>query len=50
MVVEGKGGEYYLPYFHHFALQGVVDVLEILEEHWNGDIGWESWVASGTPT
>ena len=40
---EGAGEEYYLPHFHLFALQGVVDVLEVISEHWDGEIGWESW-------
>ncbi|KAF9788668.1 hypothetical protein BJ322DRAFT_1183683 [Thelephora terrestris] len=36
--------EYYLPHFHRFALRGVVNVLEVLDRHWNdGEIGWESW-------
>ena len=30
---EGAGKEHYLPHFHHFALQGVVDVLEVMAEH-----------------
>jgi len=42
-------GEYYLPHFHRFALQGVVDVLEVLAEHWDGEISWESWTAAGPP-
>ena len=37
------GGEYYLPHFHSFALEGAVDVLQVLADHWNGDISWESW-------
>ena len=46
---EGAGEEYYLPHFHLFALQGVVDVLEVMSEHWNGEIGWKSWVAPALP-
>jgi len=42
---EGAGREYYLPHFHRFALQGVVDVLEVIAEDWNGEIGWESWTS-----
>lgn len=42
---KGAGEEYYLPHFHLFALQGVVDVLEVMSEHWNGEIGWDSWTA-----
>ena len=37
------GKEYYLPYFHRFALQGVLQALKVLEKYWNGEIGWESW-------
>jgi len=40
---EGAGREYYLPHFHSFALQGVVDVLEVMAEDWSGEISWESW-------
>ena len=40
---ENAGEEYFLPHFHHAALQGVVDLLEVMLEHWNGEIGWESW-------
>ena len=39
------GREYYLPHFHRFALEGVADVLEVLLDHWNKEIGWESWAA-----
>jgi len=42
---EGADGKYFLPHFHRFALQGVVDVLQVLEDHWDGEIGWESWTA-----
>jgi len=42
---EGAGREYYLPHFHRFALQGVVDILEVMAEDWNGEIGWESWTS-----
>ena len=41
------GEEYYLPHFHCSALQGVVDVLEVLERHWEGEISsTESWAPS----
>ena len=40
---ENAGEEYFLPHFHRAALQGVVDLLEAMLEHWNGEIGWESW-------
>jgi len=40
---KGAGEEYYLPRFHQSALQGVVDILEVMLKHWNGEIGWESW-------
>ena len=43
--LENAGSEYYLPHFHRFALQGVLDVLEVLEKHWNGEISWKSWTA-----
>lgn len=39
------GEEYYLPHFHLSALQGVVDVLQVMLEYWDGEIGWESWTA-----
>ena len=29
--------------FHQFALQGVLDVLEVLERHWEGSINQDSW-------
>ena len=44
------GGEYYLPYFHRYALQGVVDTLEVLAKHWDGEISWGSWTAPAPPT
>jgi hypothetical protein len=34
---------YFLPHFHRFALRGVVNVLEVLDQHWGGEISWESW-------
>ena len=34
---------YSLPHFHRFALQGVLDVLGVLHEHWEGEISWKSW-------
>ena len=40
---ENAGEEYFLPHFHRAALQGVVDLLEAMLEHWNGEISWESW-------
>ena len=40
---ENAGSGYYLPHFHRFALRGVLDVLEVLEKHWNGEISWKSW-------
>ena len=42
---DNAGKEYYLPYLHRFALQGALDVLQVLESHWDGEIGWESWTA-----
>jgi len=39
------GREYYLPHFHLSALQGVVDILEVMKGHWGGEISWESWTA-----
>jgi len=39
----GAGEEYYLPRFHCSALQSVVDILEVMSEYWDGEIGWESW-------
>ena len=42
---KNAGKEYYLPYFHRFALGGVLDVLQVLESHWDGGIGWESWTS-----
>ena len=39
------GSEYYLPHFHRFALRGVLDVLEVLDKHWKGEISWKSWTA-----
>ena len=29
--------------FHRFALQGVVDILEVTSERWDGEFGWENW-------
>ena len=37
--------EFYLPRFHQSALRGVVDVLEVMAEYWDGEISWESWTA-----
>ena len=42
---ENADGEYYLPHFHRFALQGVVDVLQVLKGHWDGEVSWKSWTA-----
>ena len=42
---ENAGKEYYLPYFHRFALEGVLQALQVLAKHWNGEIEWESWTA-----
>ena len=42
---EGAGEEYYLPHFHCSALQGVVDILEVMSERWDGELDWESWTA-----
>ena len=39
----GAKDQYYLPHFHRFALQGVLDALGVLQEHCNGDISWKSW-------
>ena len=44
---EEAGGEYYLPHFHRFALEGVADVLEVLLTHWDKEAGWKSWAALG---
>ena len=46
---ENAGKEYYLPFFHRFALEGVLEALQVLVKHWNGEIGLESWTAS-TPS
>ena len=46
---EGAGREYYLPHFHRFALQGAVDVLEVMAGDWNGEIGWEGWTSPVAP-
>jgi len=42
---EGAKGEYYLPHFHLYALQGVADFLEVLERHWSDGICSNSWSA-----
>ena len=42
-IPEGAGKEHFLPHFHQFALQGVVDVLELLEKYKDSQINWESW-------
>jgi len=53
-VLHGKpddaSGEYYLPHSHRFALEGVVIALEVLTNHWDGEIGWESWTGPTTST
>ena len=48
---EDAGEKYYLPRFHVSALQGVVDILEVVSdsEHWNGDLNWESWTPPSPP-
>ena len=43
-------GEYYLPHFHRFALKGVLDVLQVLARHWDGDISLRSWTAPAPST
>ena len=40
---DDANGEYYLPHFHRFAVEGVVDVLKLLAKHWDDEISWESW-------
>ena len=40
---KNAGGDYYLPHFHRFTLEGVADVLEVLSHHWDKEIGWKSW-------
>ena len=47
---ENADGGYYLPHFHRFALQGVVDVLQVLANHWDGGVSWESWTAPASST
>lgn len=47
---EDADGEYHLLHFHCFALQGFVDVLEVLENHWEGEINWESWTSPASST
>jgi len=42
---KGAGGECDMPYFHRYVLQGVVDALEVLVNHWDSEIGLESWTA-----
>ena len=39
----GAGEEYYLPRFHRSALQGVVDVMEVVSGYWNDEPGWDGW-------
>jgi hypothetical protein len=34
-----------LPHFHRLALTGVLDVLRVLQKHWDGEISWESWTS-----
>ena len=45
---DNADGKYYLPHFHRFALEGVVDVLQVLANHWDSEIDWESWTGSTT--
>jgi hypothetical protein len=33
------------PRFHRLALTGVLDVLRVLEKHWDGEISWKSWTS-----
>jgi hypothetical protein len=42
------GGEYYLPHFHKFALQGVLDVLRVLAAYWD-ETNQKSWAAPVPP-
>jgi hypothetical protein len=42
------GGEYYLPHFHKFALQGVLDALRVLAACW-GETNQKSWAAPVPP-
>ena len=42
---DNAGGEYYLPYFHRFALEGVVEVLEVLKMDWK-ELDSETWTPS----
>ena len=46
----GAGKDYYLPNFHRYALQGVLDVLGVLYKHRDGEINWESWTVPILPT
>ena len=39
----GADERYYLPRFHLSALQGIVDILEVMSRYWNDEISWESW-------
>jgi len=39
----GAGEDYYLPRFHRSALQGVVDILEVVSRYWNDELCWDSW-------
>lgn len=39
-------GEYYLPHFHRFALQGVADVPEVLEMYEDSGINLDSWAVT----
>ena len=47
---KGADCKYWLRHFHRLALRGVLDVLEVLEKHWDGEISWESWTAPGLST
>ena len=40
---DGANEAYYLPHFHRYALEGVAAVLEVLADHWDDEISWESW-------
>ena len=47
---ENADGEYYLPHFHRFALQSVVDFLQVLASQWDGGISWECWTLPAPST
>ena len=43
------GEEYYLPHFHLSALQGAVDILEVMSKYWENELNWESWTPPSPP-